>query len=187
MSDVAEKTALAHEVQAKGVRIKLALDRWEREEARRLRRDVFCAEQGVFCDDDTDAIDDIAMPIVAVLEHDDGCREVVGTVRIHESAPGVWHGSRLAVAQHARRIGSVGSGLIKLAVSTAHAHGCHTFLAQVQSQNAPLFRRLRWHTLAEIEVHGLPHHQMQADLNFYPPISDGDLGFLMGGREERRP
>jgi putative N-acetyltransferase (TIGR04045 family) len=86
------------------------------------------------------------------------------------------------VAQHARRIGSVGSGLIRLAVCTAHAHGCHTFLAQVQSQNAPLFRRLHWQTLAEIEVHGLPHHLMQADLAFYPPISDGDVGFIVGGR-----
>jgi len=187
MSDVAEKVSVAPEVLPHTVRIKLALDKSEREEARRLRRAVFCTEQGVFQEDDTDAIDSIAMPIVAVLERADGWREIVGTVRIHESSPGVWHGSRLAVAQHARRIGSVGSGLIKLAVSTAHAHGCHTFLAQVQSQNAPLFRRLHWHTLAEIEVHGLPHHQMQADLSFYPPISDGDVGFIVGGREERKP
>jgi hypothetical protein len=57
-----------------GVRIKLALDKWEREQARRLRRDVFCAEQGVFQDDDTDAIDAIAMPIVAVMERADGSR-----------------------------------------------------------------------------------------------------------------
>lgn len=188
MSDVVEKavaavTALAPS--APVVRIKLALDKWEREQARQLRREVFCAEQGVFQDDDTDAIDAIAMPIVAVMEAPDGSRSVVGTVRIHESVPGVWHGSRLAVAQHARRIGSVGSGLIRLAVCTAHAHGCHTFLAQVQSQNAPLFRRLHWQTLAEIEVHGLPHHQMQADLAFYPPISDGERGFLAGQREER--
>ncbi|MFS2113832.1 MSMEG_0567/Sll0786 family nitrogen starvation N-acetyltransferase, partial [Herbaspirillum frisingense] len=104
MSDVVEKavapvTALAPS--APVVRIKLALDKWEREQARQLRREVFCAEQGVFQDDDTDAIDAIAMPIVAVMEAPDGSRSVVGTVRIHESAPGVWHGSRLAVAQHA--------------------------------------------------------------------------------------
>ncbi|MBG7620040.1 histone acetyltransferase [Herbaspirillum sp. AP02] len=188
MSDVVEKAlapVTAPAPSAPVVRIKLALDKWEREQARQLRREVFCAEQGVFQDDDTDAIDAIAMPIVAVMEAPDGSRSVVGTVRIHESAPGVWHGSRLAVAQHARRIGSVGSGLIRLAVCTAHAHGCHTFLAQVQSQNAPLFRRLHWQTLAEIEVHGLPHHQMQADLAFYPPISDGEQGFLTGQREER--
>ncbi|WDZ94175.1 GNAT family N-acetyltransferase [Herbaspirillum sp. WKF16] len=187
MAELADKIALAaQETPAQAVRIKLALGKWEREEARRLRRDVFCAEQGIFRDDDTDEIDAIAMPIVAVLEAADGSREVVGTVRIHEPAPGVWHGSRLAVAQHARRIGSIGSGLIRLAVSTAHAHGCHTFLAQVQSQNAPLFRRLHWNTLSEIEIHGRPHHVMQAELPFYPPISDGDVGFLVGRREGAR-
>ncbi|WP_112068390.1 MSMEG_0567/Sll0786 family nitrogen starvation N-acetyltransferase [Herbaspirillum rubrisubalbicans] len=193
MSDVIESTtALVQKTPAplalsQGVRIKLALEPWERESARRLRRDVFCTEQGVFQDDDADAIDAIAMPIVAVMEGSDGSRTVVGTVRIHESAPGVWHGSRLAVAQHARRIGAVGSGLIKLAVCTAHAHGCHTFLAQVQSQNAPLFQRLHWHTLSEIEVHGLPHHLMQAELDFYPPISDGEQGFLVQPRQEPQP
>ncbi|WP_343741620.1 MSMEG_0567/Sll0786 family nitrogen starvation N-acetyltransferase [Herbaspirillum huttiense] len=186
MSDVAEHASLAPEILARGVRIKLALDIGEREAARRLRRAVFCAEQNVFQEDDGDATDAIAMPIVAVLERDEGWREIIGTVRIHESSPGVWHGSRLAVARQARRVGSVGSGLIRLAVCTAHAHGCHTFLAQVQSQNAPLFHRLHWHTLAEIEVHGLPHHLMQADLSFYPPISDGDVGFVVG-REERTP
>ncbi|WP_034298764.1 MSMEG_0567/Sll0786 family nitrogen starvation N-acetyltransferase [Herbaspirillum sp. RV1423] len=164
---------------ARHVRIKLALTPWEREACRRLRREVFCAEQGIFQDDDADAIDAVAMPIAALLEADDGSREVVGTVRIHASEAGVWHGSRLAVAQHARRIGSVGSGLIKLAVGTAHAHGCHTFLAQVQSQNVPLFRRLHWDSLSEIEVHGRAHHLMQADLGFYPPISDGEVGFVL--------
>jgi len=161
------------------IRIKLALSPWERAASKQLRRDVFCQEQGVFQEDDSDEIDQIAMPIVALLEDAHGKSEVVGTVRIHEPEPGLWHGSRLAVAQHARRIGSVGSGLIKLAVSTAHAHGCHTFLAQVQSQNAALFRRLHWHTLAELEIHGRPHHLMQAELDFYPPMSDGDRGFVL--------
>ncbi len=193
MNELADKISLvvqqapASVAVARAVRIKLALTQWEREEARRLRREVFCIEQGIFHDDDMDDIDAVAMPIVAVLEAADGSREVVGTVRIHEPQSGVWHGSRLAVAQHARRIGSIGSGLIKLAVSTAHAHGCHTFLAQVQSQNAPLFRRLHWNTLAEIEIHGRPHHLMQAELDFYPPISDGDSGFLVGERQGERP
>ncbi|WP_211463966.1 MSMEG_0567/Sll0786 family nitrogen starvation N-acetyltransferase [Collimonas silvisoli] len=185
MSQVADKIALvvqddpAKIAVARQVRIKLALTPTERAEARQLRRDVFCTEQGIFRDDDTDAIDAIALPIVALLEDSNGSQEAVGTVRIHESEPGIWHGSRLAVAQHARRIGSVGSGLIKLAVSTAHAHGCHAFLAQVQSQNVPLFRRLHWHSLSELDIHGRPHHLMQADLDFYPPISDGDIGFVL--------
>ncbi|WP_198361781.1 MSMEG_0567/Sll0786 family nitrogen starvation N-acetyltransferase [Herbaspirillum sp. meg3] len=191
MNDIADKISLvvqdapARIAIAQQVRIKLALTPWEREETRRLRRDVFCTEQGIFRDDDADAIDAVAMPIVALLEDGDGSREAVGTVRIHEPSPGVWHGSRLAVAQHARRIGSVGSGLIRLAVSTAHAHGCQTFLAQVQSQNVPLFRHLHWHSLSELDIHGRAHHLMQADLDFYPPISDGDVGFVLARHSAR--
>lgn len=161
------------------VRVKLAMTSWERHATRQLRRAVFCEEQGIFEGDDTDAIDVLALPIAAVISQPGQPDEVVGTVRIHETEPGVWYGSRLAVAQHARRIGSVGSGLIRLAVGTANAHGCKTFLAQVQSQNVPLFRRLHWDTLAEIDVHGRPHHLMQADLAHYPPIVDGDVGLIV--------
>lgn len=186
VTEVTEVSKIAEVAQL--VRIKLALTPWEREQARQLRRAVFCDEQGIFQGDDSDALDapnGLAMPLVAVLEQAigaTGSAPVIGTVRIHESAPGVWHGSRLAVARHARRIGAVGSGLIKLAVCSAHAHGCHTFLAQVQSQNVPLFKRLHWHSLQEIDVHGRPHHVMQADLAFYPPMRDGDVGFLVGAR-----
>jgi hypothetical protein len=48
----------------------------------------------------------------------------------------------------------------------------------VQAQNAPLFVRLGWDTLEEIEVHGRPHHFMEADLGRYPPIADAETGFL---------
>lgn len=161
------------------VRIRLATTSAERDATRRLRRAVFCDEQGIFDGDDRDDIDTLALPIAAVLSVPGMPDEVVGTVRIHETDPGTWYGSRLAVARQARRIGSVGGGLIKLAVSTAHAHGCQTFLAQVQSQNVPLFERLHWKSLAEIDVHGRPHRLMQADLAHYPPIFDGDTGFAL--------
>jgi putative N-acetyltransferase (TIGR04045 family) len=184
MNNVAERepAAIVTVTATSTVRIKLATTAAEREATRQLRRAVFCEEQGIFDGDDTDAIDQLALPIAAVLCRPDipqMANEVVGTVRIHESEPGIWYGSRLAVARQARRIGSVGSGLIKLAVGTAHAHGCKTFLAQVQSQNVPLFRRLNWHTLAELDVHGRAHHLMQADLAYYPPIHDGDVGFIV--------
>ncbi|MGZ9709709.1 MSMEG_0567/Sll0786 family nitrogen starvation N-acetyltransferase [Glaciimonas sp. GNP009] len=161
------------------VRIKLATTRYEREAAKRLRCAVFCDEQGIFEGDDTDEIDQRAYPIAAILCIPDMPDELVGTVRIVESQSGIWYGSRLAVARHARRIGSVGTGLINLAVRTAHAHGCKTFLAQVQNQNVPLFERLHWASIDEIDVHGRPHHLMQADLNFYPPMHDGDIGFVL--------
>lgn len=161
------------------VRIKLATGTLEVGSTLALRRAVFCEEQQIFQGDDIDVIDAVALPIAAILSIPGAADEVVGTVRIHQPEPGLWYGSRLAVAKHARRIGSVGSGLIKLAVSTANARGCHTFLAQVQAQNVPLFERLHWYSLQEMDIHGRPHHLMQADLAHYPAIHDGETGFVL--------
>jgi putative N-acetyltransferase (TIGR04045 family) len=159
-------------------RVKFATDAWEHCEAAALRRQVFCDEQGIFSGDDRDAIDEVATTIVAISSFGVAHQEVVGTVRIHEAEPGVWWGSRLAVAADYRGIGALGSSLIRLAVSSAHARGCRRFFAHVQSQNAPLFRRLHWETIKEIEIHGRPHHFMQADLRHYPPFADAETGFL---------
>jgi putative N-acetyltransferase (TIGR04045 family) len=159
-------------------RVKFATDAWELREAAALRRQVFCIEQGIFANDDRDAIDHVAIPIVAISSFAVAAQEVVGTVRIHEAAPGVWWGSRLAVAADYRRIGALGTALIRLAVSSAHARGCREFFAHVQSQNAPLFHRLNWNTIEETTIHGRSHHFMQADLDHYPPIADAATGFL---------
>jgi putative N-acetyltransferase (TIGR04045 family) len=158
--------------------VKLAVDPWERRGAKALRRKVFCVEQGLFGGDDRDAIDDAALTLVALSLMGVAADEVVGAVRIHEAEPGVWWGSRLAVAAEHRRNCSIGTSLIQLAVSSAHARGCEKFLAHVQSQNALLFHRLHWKTLDLIELHGLPHHRMQADLDFYPPIPQPEIGLL---------
>ena len=157
--------------------VKFAIEAWEKVAAAALRREVFCAEQGIFVGDDRDSIDDIAIPLVAVSLVGVTADEVVGTVRIHEAEPGVWWGSRLAVAGPYRRIGSLGAALIRLAVSSANARGCVRFLANVQSQNALLFRRLHWRTIEEIELLGRPHHRMEAELTFYPPIATPETGF----------
>ena len=159
-------------------RIKFATDVWERREAAALRRRVFCEEQAIFQHDDRDAIDEVAIPIVAISSFAVAPQEVVGTVRIHEPEPGIWWGSRLAVAADYRKIGALGTSLIRLAVSSAHARGCRKFFAHVQSQNASLFRRLHWQTLEEREIHGRPHHFMQANLRHYPPIADAETGFV---------
>src|SRR5882672_3698078 len=159
-------------------RVKFATDAWEHRDAAALRRRVFCDEQAIFATDDRDAIDAVAIPIVVISSFAVVSQEVVGTVRIHEAEPGVWWGSRLAVAADYRRIGALGTSLIRLAVSSAHARGCRRFLAYVQSQNASLFRRLHWRTIEEIEFHGRPHHFMEADLASYPPIADAEIGFL---------
>ncbi|MBL8439583.1 MAG: GNAT family N-acetyltransferase, partial [Zoogloeaceae bacterium] len=111
--------------------------------------------------------------------------QVVGTVRIHEDAPGRWCGSRLAVHPAFRRHGRLGATLIRLAVSSANARGCQAFLAHVQSQNVPLFKRLHWQALAEETLRGRPHHLMQADLASYPPCADPWSGFVVPARGGR--
>ncbi len=158
--------------------IKHITERWERREASRLRRQVFCTEQGLFDGSDADAIDRIATTIVAVSCVFGMPEQVVGTVRIHETQPGVWHGSRLAVQRDYRRSAMLGSELIRMAVSTAHGRGAHRFLAQVQAQNAPLFHRLHWQTLQECSLRDKPHHLMQASLYHYPPCFSGEVGFV---------
>lgn len=158
--------------------IKYATEAWERRGATALRQAVFCHEQGLFSGDDRDAIDDFSTSIVALAMLGVTADAVVGTVRIHEESPGLWWGSRLAVAADYRRVGALGAALIKLAVSSAHARGCTCFLAHVQAQNALLFQRLHWKTLEIVELHGRPHHRMQADLDFYPPFETPDVGFL---------
>jgi putative N-acetyltransferase (TIGR04045 family) len=159
-------------------RVKFATEAWERREAAALRRQVFCEEQGIFQDDDRDAIDDIAIPLVVISSLGVAPDDVVGTVRIHEAEPGIWWGSRLAVAAAYRGIGALGTSLIRLAVCSACGRGCRRFYAHVQSQNALLFQRLHWRTIEEKEIHGRPHHFMQADLAHYPPIADPEVGFL---------
>lgn len=165
---------------ASAYRIKFATDPWEKRAAATLRRQVFCEEQGLFDGDDRDAVDDNATPIVAISLFGVAADAVVGTVRIHQHLedPGVWQGSRLAVTRQYRRLGAVGANLIRLAVSSAHARGCHTFLGNIQIQNVDLFRHMHWRTLQELELHGKPHHLMQADLAHYPPFPRPEIGFL---------
>lgn len=158
--------------------VKFAASRWEREQAHALRRAVFCDEQHIFINDDRDAVDDHAIPIVALSMLGVAADRVVGTVRIHEEEPGLWWGSRLAVDADFRRIGDLGVTLIRLAVSSAHAMGCHTFLAHVQEQNELLFRRMHWGVIDRVEFHGHPHVKMQADLSHYPPCFSPEHGFV---------
>ena len=159
-------------------RVKFASLPWERAGCAALRRQVFCTEQGIFSGDDRDAVDAAAIPICALSMVGVEADAVVGTVRIHEAAPGLWWGSRLAVAHDFRRIGALGAGLIRVAVSAAHARGCTRFLAHVQARNVPLFEALHWTGLESVTLHGHPHRLMQADLAHYPPMRDPEHGLL---------
>ena len=158
-------------------RLKFASEPWEQEGAAALRRKVFCDEQGIFRDHDRDAIDAAAIHLVALSTMAVLADEVVGTVRIHESEPGIWYGSRLAVDRRYRRVGALGAALIRLAVSSAHSMGCVRFFANVQVQNELMFRRLNWDRVSEVELHGQPHVFMQADLAAYPPLANAPEGF----------
>jgi putative N-acetyltransferase (TIGR04045 family) len=157
--------------------IRAAAQPWELDGVRILRRQAFVTEQGLFAQDDHDEIDQIAMPLAAISTLAGEADQVVGTVRIHEASPRVWYGARLTVARSHRRVGRLGAELIRLAVRTACGRGCDQFLAQVQMQNVKLFKRLHWTPLREIEAHGVPHMEMQADLSFYPPIPDPFVGW----------
>lgn len=158
-------------------RVKWVTLPWEAAQAHRLRRAVFCAEQGIFDGDDRDAIDGRAQLLVALSCLAGMPDQVVGTVRIHDEGGGLWFGSRLAVDPAWRNHARLGVTLIRLAVCSAHALGCRTFRAHVQSQNRTLFERLDWHTLQEELLLGRPHCLMQADLASYPPCHHPNAGF----------
>jgi len=158
--------------------VRQAIHDCEIREAMALRRAVFCIEQGIFLQDDRDAVDTQAQLLVALACEAGIAGQVVGTVRIHEASPGVWWGSRLAVHPAFRSLGQLGATLIRLAVSRAHAQGCQRFMAHVQAQNGPMFEKLRWQPRQELAIHGRPHLEMQADLDAYPPCHDALSGFV---------
>jgi putative N-acetyltransferase (TIGR04045 family) len=159
-----------------------AREAWEIAGHFRLRHQVFCIEQGIFAGDDRDDIDDVALPIVALTCVLGAPDQVVGTVRIHQSAPGHWHGSRLAVQTGFRRLGGLGAALIRTAVGTARGAGATQFRAHVQPQNVPLFQRLFWISLAEVDLHGRPHHLMQVDLSRYAPCYGSATHLVLNAR-----
>ena len=154
-----------------------------------LRRSIFCEEQHMFEQSDRDELDRIACPIAALhhgcdpkLEQErpkaDGSVEdgpkagVVGVVRIVETEPQLWYGGRLGVHSDFRRLNQIGKGLIWKAVTTANGWGCDRFLATVQIQNVRFFRRLHWASIEELEIGGIRHHLMQADLAYYAPSQE---------------
>lgn len=107
-----------------------------------------------------------------VLTHPTRPASVLGVVRIYELEPRLWYGGRLGVHEDYRRAARIGKGLIYKAVTTANTWGCDRFLATVQLQNVRFFQRQHWHSLEELTIHGLPHHLMEADLQYYPPNNE---------------
>ncbi|MDF9717659.1 MSMEG_0567/sll0787 family protein [Nocardioides sp. ChNu-99] len=158
---------------------------------RRLRREVFVAEQGLFAGDDTDLADDDPRTVVLLARAADG--SVLGGVRLHpapgrDGVPpvrdlGWWRGSRLVVAPAARRAGGVGHALVRAACARAEAAGALRFDAVVQAGNERLFRHLGWRTSAAVDAHGVPHVVMDWPVDRVQRLADATkaaLGGLLG-------
>lgn len=152
------------------VRVRVAKSKWEKQGYYDLRKRTFALEQKILPEEEKDAQDFRAIPIVALSSSWSIGDAVVGAVRIYELAdePGTWYGGRLCVARKYRGHLSIGKALINEAVSRAIDLGCTKFLANVQKQNETYFKNVHWKTVEEIEVAGRPHVHMEADLPSYP-------------------
>lgn len=156
---------------------------------RRLRREVFVDEQGLFTGSDADDVDDDPRTVVLVARASDG--EVLGGVRLHPALPGRdlgwWRGSRLVVAPDARLHLGVGAALVRAACAEAESAGALRFDATVQAQNASLFRRLGWTLRDEgrpVDLHGHPHVVVDWPIARVQRLADATksaLGGLLAG------
>lgn len=147
--------------------IKVVTEDWERRQYYQLREATFRDEQKIL-KEDRDEQDFKALGIIAIGqmfgEHD----RVIGAVRIFPDGDQTWWGGRLCVEPLYRHHHAIGKALINAAVSTAKNLGCQTFLATVQQQNERYFQKLCWDSLDTLNVAGLPHMLMQAQIENYP-------------------
>lgn len=155
--------------------IKVANESWEKQGYFKLRRQVFSEEQQLLPKNEQDSADFKSIPIVALSAncglHDD----VVGAVRIfqttykeHGDTYNTWYGGRLCVSENYRGFHAIGKSLINEAVSRAKDSGCTKFLANVQIQNERYFKRLHWTTIERMNISGIEHVLMSADLKAFP-------------------
>ncbi|MFD4623630.1 MSMEG_0567/sll0787 family protein [Streptomyces sp. NPDC058475] len=130
---------------------------------RRLRRDVFIHEQGLFTGHDLDDRDADSRTLVLVAEDHAGA--VIGGVRLGPVADGPdigwWVGGRLVVAPGARGPHGIGAALVRAACARAEAEGVLRFDATVQARNVVLFKRLGWRSVRPVTVAGAPHVLMR--------------------------
>jgi putative N-acetyltransferase (TIGR04045 family) len=130
---------------------------------RRLRRDVFVREQGLFEGSDLDARDADARTIVLVARTADGT--VIGGVRLgpvdDDPDIGWWQGGRLVVAPSARGVRNVGAALVRAACARAESEGVLRFEAHVQARNEVFFSRLGWHRVRRTTVADTRHVLMR--------------------------
>ncbi|MFG2578743.1 MSMEG_0567/sll0787 family protein [Streptomyces malaysiensis] len=130
---------------------------------RRLRRDAFVYEQGLFRGHDLDDRDTDPRTLVLIARGRDGT--VVGGVRLGPATDdpdiGWWQGGRLVVAPAVRGSAGVGAALVRAACARAEAEGALRFDATVQTRNEVLFRRLGWRRVRDVTAAGSPHVLMR--------------------------
>ncbi|MFL5995553.1 MAG: MSMEG_0567/sll0787 family protein [Streptomyces sp.] len=130
---------------------------------RRLRRDAFVHEQGLFTGHDLDDRD--ADPRTIVLVARDHAGAVIGGVRLGPVADGPdigwWVGGRLVVAPGARGPHGIGAALVRAACARAETEGVLRFDATVQTRNEVLFKRLGWRSVRGTTVARTPHVLMR--------------------------
>jgi putative N-acetyltransferase (TIGR04045 family) len=133
---------------------------------RKLRREVFVAEQGLFACDDSDDVDDDPRCVVLVARDPRG--QVIGGVRLAPATSvdiGWWQGGRLVVSAGSRAsAGSakgIGAALVRAACAVAESRGALRFEADVQLANESFFARLGWTRVRPIRVAGSPHVRMR--------------------------
>jgi len=158
----------AYEKKESGIVCHSARNPHERNEAFKIRREVFVNEQRMFSVSDRDENDSKGIILVAKT---DG--KIIGTVRVFPGKAGVehWIGGRLAV-QKEYRTGRTGSLLVKEAMKRVKKKGCTVFTAEIQERNVRFFKKLGWQPIGQVtEPFGFPHQTMRADLSLVP----GDL------------
>lgn len=145
---------------------------------RRVRREAFVAEQGLFAGTDRDDLDDDPRTVVLLATAPDG--QVLGGVRLAPATTidlGWWTGSRLVISRPARANG-VGPALVRSACAYAESGGILRFEATVQERYAPLFERLGWQTLSQCTVAKRPHVWMRWPLDPIQKITASTKSFL---------
>ncbi len=130
---------------------------------RRLRRETFVVEQGLFTASDRDDVDDDP-PRTVVLVAISTTGEVLGGVRLAPMTDGTdlgwWVGSRLVVGRNIRSSRGIGKALVRAACAHAESRGALRFDATVQSRNETMFAHLGWTRMGDVTVAGAPHVHM---------------------------
>jgi putative N-acetyltransferase (TIGR04045 family) len=161
---------------------------------RRLRREVFVAEQGLFDHDDHDEVDDDPRCIVLVARAEG---RVVGGVRLAPATSvdlGWWQGGRLVVASGSRAsvgtVRGIGAALVRAACAVAESNGVLRFEADVQRNNETFFARLGWMSVRPVSVAGAAHVRMRWPIERISRLASDTkraLGVLLDGMVEVAP